>query len=102
MPFGTVAEWNMILADLGVPVSYTALAGGAQLVNGILDTQPITIITEEGLQTVARKTTLRIRDGALTGLLVDRVITVNGGTYHIGDCGEAAADGSRTLRLREG
>jgi hypothetical protein len=99
---GDSFEWDMMLADLGVPVSYTALTGGAQLVNGIVDTVAQEIYTEEGLQTVARKTTLRIRDGALTGLLVDRAITVNSLTYHIGDCGEAATDGSRTMRLREG
>jgi hypothetical protein len=103
MAIGSAAELDLMLADLGLPVSYTAPGGVAQSTNGILDTQQVTSLNiDTGMTTVGRLPKLRIRDGSLTGLVNERAITVNGNPYHLRDLGDAGADGSRVLHLVEG
>lgn len=94
---GTAAELDLMAADLGLAVVY-----GAQRTNGWLNVLAVTEVLPDGLRPGERSITLNIRDGSLTGLLVDTAITVGGAPYHIRDCGHPRGDGLRTLTLAEG
>lgn len=102
-----------LLSDCDLDAALAAVAGltdgdspnvvyGTQPpVVGQLKRVPVQTPTVSGLERIGTSITLILRADALSGLVVDAVITVDGAAYVIRDPGTVQADGLRRLALVE-
>lgn len=98
MPLISAADLDFALQDFAGSQSPN-VTYGAQSCYGDLKRATLEELIDSGLHRAGSHITLLIRDGALTGLVDESSITVNGAPFTIRDSGEALADGSRLLTL---
>lgn len=84
-------ELDFMLADIGVPVRY-----GAFDVYGSFRRRG-EVIEENGIAIALESDAVRIRHGAITGLLVENDITIDGTTYRITNIGLKDIEGMQRI-----
>lgn len=101
MGLGSDAELDFILKDSGVAVSYGSAP--VQSSYGHFDRGEVVAQGDSGaMEVVGRAQTFVIRDGSLTGLKQDTLITIAGSAYKIVDTGVPDTEGWRRLSVTEG
>lgn len=100
MPLITAADVDFALKDFsGSPSPNVVL--GAESCYGDLKREPIVEATAGGMQRIGTHITLVLRDGALSSLIDEATIVVDGESFSIRDVGTVLHDGTRILTLVE-